>query len=45
MANYTPQVWIGKRLFVGIDVHRKNWHVTALTEDQLKVLSNRTPGT
>ncbi len=44
MAKYTSVIWVGKHLFVGIDIHRKEWNVTILTEDQLKVFSNRIPG-
>jgi transposase len=44
MARYTLEVWAGKRLFVGIDLHRSTWHVTVLTEDKVKLFSNSIPG-
>lgn len=45
MPRYTVEAWAGKSLFVGIDLHRKNWHVTILTEDQIKLFSSSIPGT
>lgn len=44
MARYSVEAWYGKRLFVGIDLHRSGWHVTVLTEDQLKVFSGSIAG-
>jgi len=44
VAKYENEVWVGKRLWVGIDVHRKHWHVTILTDDGLKVFGNSIPG-
>ena len=45
MARYTVEAWRGKDLFVGIDMHRKQWHVTILNEDGLRLYSNRIAGT
>lgn len=45
MARYPLEAWFGKRLFVGIDLHRKMWHVTVLTEDEVTLFSNNIPGT
>lgn len=39
MARYKPEVWRGKHLFVGIDLHLKKWHVTILREDGLVLFS------
>ena len=44
MARYTVSAWKGKHLFVGIDVHRRWWHVTILNEDGLKLFANQIPG-
>jgi len=44
MARYKVSAWKGKRLFVGIDMHLRWWHVTVLTEDGLKLCSSRIPG-
>ena len=40
MARYSKEAWKGKHLFVGIDVHRKRWHVTVRSEDGLVLFSN-----
>ena len=45
MARYTVEAWQGKDLFVGIDMHRKQWHITILNEDGLRLFSNRIAGT
>ena len=45
MARYTVEAWQGKDLFVGIDMHLKQWHVTILNEDGLRLFSNRIAGT
>ena len=45
MARYTVEAWRGKDLFVGIDMHLKQWHVTILNEDGLRLFSNRIAGT
>ncbi len=45
MARYTVEAWRGKDLFVGIDMHRKQWHITILNEDGLRLFSNRIAGT
>lgn len=45
MGRYSSEAWKGKHLFVGIDLHRKQWHVTILNEDGLKLFSNRIAGT
>ena len=44
MARYTATAWQDKHLFVGIDMHRKQWHITILTEEGLKLFSNRIEG-
>ncbi len=44
LSRYKVEVWPGKDLFIGIDIHRKQWHVTILNEDGLKLHSNRIPG-
>lgn len=44
MPRYTPKAWKGKHLFMGIDMHRKLWHITILNEDSLKLFSNQIPG-
>ena len=44
MARYTKEAWVGKQLWVGIDVHRKNWHVTVLTDVDLCLFRNNIPG-
>ena len=44
MARYTKEAWVGKQLSVGVDVHRKHWHVTVLTHDGLRLLRNNIPG-
>ena len=43
MPSYTRSTWEGKRLWVGIDVHLRVWHVTVLTQDGLKLFSNSIP--
>lgn len=45
MPRYNDTAYIGKQLFVGIDMHRHNWHVTIITEDNLTVYSARIEGT
>lgn len=45
MARYTVEAWQGKDLFVGIDMHRKQWHITILNEDGLRLFSNCIAGT
>jgi transposase len=39
MNNYKRFIPEGKTVFIGIDLHQKSWHVTALVEDQ-KVFSS-----
>lgn len=34
----------GKALFVGIDLHKAQWHVTVVSEDRCTLFSNRIPG-
>jgi len=41
MARYKVTAWKGKRLFVGVDMHRSWWHVTILNEDGLKLYAGR----
>ena len=33
MAKYDSMTWQGKALFVGIDMHRKRWHISIRSED------------
>ena len=44
MARYTAEAWEGKQLFVGIDMHRKKWHVTVRSEDGLLLFRNSLDG-
>ena len=44
MGSYPSKPWAGKRLFVGIDVHRYQWHITILFEDGLRLFSNNILG-
>lgn len=44
MARYSATAWQGKRLFVGIDLHRRQWHVTIRTEDGLVLFRNGIAG-
>jgi len=34
VSNYKQFIPAGKTVFVGIDLHQKNWHVTAIVDDQ-----------
>ncbi len=34
MSNYKQFIPEGKTVFAGIDMHQKNWHVTAIVDDQ-----------
>ena len=45
MARYTLKAWEGKRLFIGIDMHRSFWHVTILSEEDLVLFSRRISST
>jgi hypothetical protein len=40
LSRYKVEVWPGKDLFIGIDIHRKQWHVTILNGDGFKLYSN-----
>jgi transposase len=44
MAKYTANAWKGKHLFVGIDIHRKKWHVTVRSEEGLILFRNSIDG-
>ena len=44
MRRYSKQTWKGKHLFMGIDLHRKSWHVTIRSEDGLVLFSNNIGG-
>ena len=44
MGRYSKQAWKGKCLFMGIDLHRKSWHVTIRSEDGLVLFSNNIGG-
>ena len=44
MTSYGKQAWKDKHLFVGIDLHRKRWHVTIRSQDGLLLFSNRIEG-
>jgi len=44
MAIYTEAAYRDKHLFIGIDLHRKKWHVTIRTEDGLVLFSNTIEG-
>jgi hypothetical protein len=44
MAKCTEEMWRGKHLFVGIDMHRVRWHITIFTQDGLKLFSNYISG-
>ena len=43
MAKYTKKAWEHKHLFIGIDLHRKRWHVTVRCEG-LILFSNHIDG-
>lgn len=45
MARYTVEAWQGKDILLDIDMHRKQWHITILSEDGLRLSSNRVAGT
>lgn len=44
MSRYEVVAWKGKEVFVGIDLHRKHWHVSILSEDDLLLYSERIVG-
>ena len=44
MKGYTKKLIEGKDVFVGVDLHRRTWHVTARTEDD-ELFSNSLPAT
>ena len=44
MSRYEVVAWEGKEVFVGIDLHRKYWHVSILSEDDLVLYSERIVG-
>ncbi|HLA41150.1 MAG TPA: transposase, partial [Candidatus Glassbacteria bacterium] len=43
MSNYRRFIPEGKTVFIGIDLHQRSWHVTALVEDQVVFSSNIPP--
>lgn len=44
MPRYQKSAWSGKRLWVGIDIHRKYWHVTILNDESEKLFDSSIPG-
>ncbi len=43
MEDYRRKVQQGKRVYVGVDLHRFKWHVTVMTEDE-ELFSGTVPG-
>lgn len=41
MARHTAKAWIGKVLFMGIDLHQAYWQITILSEEGLLVFAGR----
>jgi transposase len=40
VSNYKQFIPAGKTVFVGIDMHRKSWHVTAIVEEEMVFSGN-----
>lgn len=43
MSNYRRFIPEGKTVFIGIDLHQRSWHVTAIVEDQVVFSGNVPP--